>query len=102
MKAFKFFPIYFLALVGSSCDEFLDIGAPNSELVRSTVFSLDETANRAILGVYSQFTSDNSFASGSIYSISFIASLSSDELLNHNAVFEKDLNQFNKNELLPS
>lgn len=81
----------------SSCEDFVKIAPPRSDLVKTTVFSNDETANAAILGVYNQMIT-GSFASGKINSLSFLGSLSSDDLIN-DITYSSDVQQFNDNEI---
>jgi starch-binding outer membrane protein, SusD/RagB family len=84
-----------------SCEDFITVDPPQSALVRKTVFDSEETADRAILGIYADMANGIGFASGDIQSISFTASLSADELQNYNTAFP-ELNQFANNTLLPA
>lgn len=81
-----------------SCEEFIEIDPPRTDLVRQTVFADDETANAAVIDLYYQM-SNNGFASGDLNSISFLGALSSDELAN-GVTFTTDYAQFNQNEIL--
>jgi hypothetical protein len=93
-----------MALVTISCEEFIEIEPPRTDLVKSTVFASDETANAAVLDLYYQMRSFG-FASSNINSISYYTSLSSDEMLNNYAPteqFRDELNQFNNNTILPN
>lgn len=84
-----------------SCEQFVEIDPPVSDLVRTTVFKSDETAERAVLGIYSQMATGTGFASGAARSITFTGSLSSDELINYSTTF-RELGQFDRNVLLSS
>jgi starch-binding outer membrane protein, SusD/RagB family len=67
----------------SSCEEFVNIDTPKSQIVRTKVFEDDAGARAAVAGIFSQIMSGSSFASGSSFSVTVIAGLSSDEFLNH-------------------
>lgn len=86
-----------------ACSEFVDVEAPTTDLVKETVFSSDATATAALLDIYSQLAA-NGFASGDMNSITFVTSLSSDELLNFNTGpgAGQTLMQFNDNSLQPN
>lgn len=84
-------------IVATSCADFIEIDSPRTELVASTVFENDATANAAMLSIYYELKRDG-FASGSISSISFVCSLSADEQMNFSV---EQFQQFNDNELSP-
>jgi hypothetical protein len=91
-----------ITLLFSSCDQFVNVDPPRTEIVRATVFENEATANAAVSAIYHQMISE-SFARGGISSVTFIASLSSDELLNYNAGgSDQDFQQFNENSILPT
>lgn len=87
-------------LMFASCEQFVEIDPPISDLIRVTVFEDDETAERAILGIYTQMANNTSFARGDIRGISFLSSLSSDDLSNFNT--SVDIAQFGSNALMSS
>lgn len=93
------FSIFFLIGI-SSCAEFVDIDPPRTDLIKGAVFSSNETANAAALDMYYQLHFMG-FASGDVSSISLIASLSTDELIN-GITFDQNWQQFNDNTLLPT
>lgn len=64
----------------SSCEDFVDIDPPPTEIFTETVFNSDETALAAMRGVYTQMI-EGGMASGDLSSISVLGGLSSDELL---------------------
>ncbi len=91
--------IFVSALV--SCEQFVEIDPPRTDLVRSTVFESDETAEAAIVNMYYQMQLFGSFACGGDVSISFLGALSCDDALN-TQTFLTDLQAFNDNELIAS
>jgi hypothetical protein len=62
-----------------SCKKIVNINAPDSELVINTVFSSDAIAKQALAGLYAPLL--NGFSSGDLTSITYLAGLSSDELI---------------------
>lgn len=72
-----------------SCEDFVEVDLPQSELVGETVYSEDGTAIAAVRGIYSNMISSNYFASGSATSITFLSGLSSDELDNHSTDIDR-------------
>jgi starch-binding outer membrane protein, SusD/RagB family len=85
-----------------SCDQFVEIDPPRTELTKETVFTSDATAEAAMVDIYYQMSSSG-FASGSTSSLSFLGALSSDELLNYfqsDPVSAAEYAQFNENSLV--
>ncbi len=76
--------LVFLAFIISSCDEFVKIAPPTSEIVSKTVYTDDGTAISAIRGIYSEMWIGN-LASGGGSSVSLIGGLISDELINQSS-----------------
>lgn len=72
----------FILLVVTSCEEFIEIDAPKTEITSNIVFSNDAAAMSAIRGIYSLMTSSQSFTNGEIERYT---GLSSDELVNHSS-----------------
>jgi hypothetical protein len=92
-----------ILLSAASCEDFIKIEPPRTDLVKSTVFAGDATANAAMLDVYYQMRSFG-FASGTVSSITFYGALSSDEIVSRYASTSleyKDFKQFNDNAILP-
>jgi starch-binding outer membrane protein, SusD/RagB family len=83
----------------SSCEEFVQIDPPRTELVKAAVFANDATALAAMTDIYYQ-VGVNGYASGSIQSITYLASLSCDELVN-GITYDENFQQVNENEILP-
>lgn len=92
-----YLPILLMCI--SSCKKFVEIPPPRTELIKSTVFESDATANAAMINVYYQMNKTG-FASGSSQSISFLTAFSSDEELNYNSTLPTMV-QFNDNALTP-
>jgi hypothetical protein len=67
----------FLILTLISCKKFVGIDPPKTQLIRSTVFDNDASANAAQLAIYAQI------ANGDSYYISLLAGLSADEFTNN-------------------
>src|SRR5690606_11563005 len=82
-----------------SCDDFLDVGPPKTEIVSETVYSSDGTAIAAIRGIYINM-STGSFANGGSGSVTALAGLSSDELMEY--AQHLDRTEFNLNDLSPT
>lgn len=75
-----------------SCSDFLDVELQKSQLESGVVFSDENTATSAVVGIYHRMLADvNSFASGGSTSISTLCALSADELERYdgNAQFEQ-------------
>lgn len=84
------------SLVLSSCEQFVDLDAPKTQIVNDKVFANDSGARAAVLGIFSQMISGSSFASGGTNGITVIAGLSSDELNNH-STSQNNIALFNNN-----
>lgn len=86
----------------ASCEDFVAIDPPHTQISRTSVFESEATANAAMSAIYYQMISE-SFSSGGISSITFITALSSDELINYNAGGgNQEYQQINDNEILPT
>jgi hypothetical protein len=95
------FPILFCFCI-LSCKKFVEVDPPKTDLVRSAVFSSNATADAAMLEIYYQLRSSG-FAGGGISSISYLASLSSDEQVNfygRTPEIFAEFSQFNSNNLI--
>lgn len=82
------------------CENFVEIDPPRTDLIKSTVFANDVTANAAVVDMYYQQTESSGFASGGNNSITLLSSLSSDDLINGIA-WDPAYQQFNDNAILP-
>lgn len=96
MKNLKFIISSCILIIASaSCKKFIEIDPPRTELVRSTVFASDVTANAAMAAIYYELWQDG-FASGRGASITSLASLSGDEAISFSSSQRK---QFDDNQL---
>lgn len=82
-----------------SCDS-IAVDEPNFQLTGTSVFDNDATAEATVLGIYSNMMSGNAMASGGGQSITLLAGLSADELVNYS--FNTTQGEFYNNALLPS
>jgi hypothetical protein len=77
------FLIFALVLSLVSCDELVEVTAPETELVRPSVFTNDATALSALTGVYIKLANSSSFAAGGFGSITMLIGAYSDELVSY-------------------
>lgn len=89
--------IFLIMILIQGCDRYVEVGAPKTELVGTTVFEDDRTAKAVMDGVYSRMVSDLGFASGFSNSITVKNGVASDELIANGI-----LDPFFENNLLPS
>src|SRR5689334_4851198 len=82
-----------------SCKKFVSVDPPTNELTPPQVFGSDEAAVSAIKGIYARMR-NNGFFAGSDRSLTFLAGLSADELINHQATV--DYLEFYENQLSPT
>jgi hypothetical protein len=79
MKLTKYLPcifLFLLTLASSSCKKFIEVPAPLNQLDENNVFTDDETATAAILGIYSEMEFNSPIG---IY-LTLLPGLSADEL----------------------
>lgn len=69
--------VIMVLIIASSCDEFIQIDPPKTEIISETVFSNNASAMAAVRGIYSQMMTNQSFTSGNMEKY---CGLSSDEL----------------------
>lgn len=81
MKTIRNFKWLILVFSFLSCEEFVEIDAPDYQIVREEVFSRDETAISAMQGIYNEL-SLASFSNGSQNSITLLAGLSGGNIKN--------------------
>lgn len=82
-----------------SCEDFVDVPAPDNKMVRDVVFNNDATARSAMTGIYNQLFL-SAFSNGQRSSITVLAGLSGDNVRNINTTNITRM-QFEENELLP-
>lgn len=91
------FCVFFFA-----CEDFVEIPPPQTDLIRSTVFTDDGAAKAAMADIYYQLIKGG-FASGDIRSISFLCALSSDEMVDYSTGgLSEETSSFNQNEINPN
>lgn len=84
-------------LLAVACEDFVEVGAPKTEITIESVFSTDASAQAAINGIYSRMMSNQSFTRGDLERYT---GLSSDELTNYSTNAEQM--QFANASLLPA
>lgn len=96
-----FLTIIFIATL-ISCEDFVEVSPPQTDLVRSTVFTDNDAAKAAIADTYYQLIRGG-FASGDNRSISFLCALSSDEMVDYSTSgLAVETSSFNENEISPN
>lgn len=96
----KYILLILIAVEFSSCDDFVEVETPRTELIKSSVFNEANTAEAAIVDLYIGMRSD--FGGGSPTSVSGLASLSADELVFYGNNTVSNYQQFNENSLTPN
>jgi hypothetical protein len=87
MKIFIQYTLFiYLSFLGSGCKKFIELDPPNDQLISSTVFVNNETANAAVLGVYSSMISHANGANS--FLLGFLTGLYGDELTNNNPIYQ--------------
>jgi hypothetical protein len=94
MKRYYTSIIAIAALALNSCDQFVELDSPKTQIVNNKVFVNDAGARAAVSGILSQMMAGSSFASGSINSVTLITGLSSDEL-NNNSTSQNQITLYN-------
>jgi len=94
MKRYYTIIIGATALLMSSCNQFVELDSPKTQIVTSKVFVNDAGARAAVSGIFSQMMAGASFASGGINSVTLITGLSSDEL-NNNSTNQNQITLYN-------
>ncbi len=99
--SFKIVLIGLFVLSGASCKKYLEIDPPTTQLSPKLVFSTNEAATSAVIGIYSRMiSSGGGIASGSLNSFTSLGGLSADEftrITNSTGYLE-----FAQNSLLPT
>lgn len=92
--------IAFLCYTLISCEDFLEIDAPDHKMISQVVFDTDETARSAMDGIYNQLFRA-SFSSGSFDSVTILAGLSGGNI---SPIYTTDLPyvEFEQHEILPN
>ena len=84
----------------SSCEDYLEIEAPNDRIVSETVFSNDDTAISAMAGIYNQLIAVF-FSGGGPDSVTVLAGLSADDLTTIRTN-NRTYMEFEQHEILPN
>ncbi len=85
----KRYSIILIVATFSSCEQFIQLDAPTTQIVTEKVFENDAGAKAAVAGIYSQLMQGAAFASGGATGITTIAGLSADELQNHSSTADR-------------
>ncbi len=89
-----------LTLIGG-CKKLIDVSAPTTQLVTSSVFASDASASAAMAGIYSKLMeSGASIFSGGGGSVGPLCGLAADELVNYSV--DGNYGQFYKNAIAPT
>lgn len=84
----------------TSCEDFLEVEAPDHKIISASVFDNDETAQSAITGIYNELFR-LSFSGGGENSVHVLTGLSSDELKTIRAN-DLSLSEFEENAIQPA
>lgn len=97
----KLFAIFYLCVI-TSCDKFVDIDPPTSQIISDAVFTNDKTATSALIGIYSEMMGvyGSVFSNGDMSSVTVLAGLSADELIDYQNI--ESATQFYTNSILPT
>ena len=87
---FKCISRILLLIMLISCEDFIQVDAPNTLQSSETVFASDASANSAIAGIYTSIMDNQSFASGGDSSITVLAGLSADEFIDYTNSAKRD------------
>lgn len=90
--------IVMVILFFPSCEDLVDVPAPDNKMVRDVVFNNDATAKSAMKGIYNQLFL-SAFSNGQRSSITVLAGLSGDNIRNINTTNIGRM-QFEENDLL--
>lgn len=82
-----------------SCEDLVEVGAPDNKLVQEVVFNSDATAESAMMGIYNQLFLA-AFSSGQTSSVTLLSGLSADNIRNIHTTNVVRV-QFEQNELVP-
>ncbi|WP_423819673.1 RagB/SusD family nutrient uptake outer membrane protein [Salinimicrobium sp. TIG7-5_MAKvit] len=96
----KYFMIISLCSLLGACEDYVEVGVPDDRIVKETVFEDDETAIRAIRGIYNELF-NASFSGGWRSSVTVLAGLSADLLQPVNSE-NITYGEIQKNEISPN
>ncbi|WP_373059474.1 RagB/SusD family nutrient uptake outer membrane protein [Zunongwangia sp. H14] len=91
--------IFLISIFTTSCEDFVEVDAPNNRLIQEQVFSSEETAISAMQGIYNELFVA-AFSNGYTSSITLLSGLSSDNIQN---ITSGNVNrmEFEQNEITP-
>lgn len=97
MKNKWYFIVFIACLTQTSCEDFVDVDLPDNRIVSETVFTNDETANSAVIGIYNElFKAD--FSNGDFSSVTMLGELAADNF--QTTVINNAMREFENNDLL--
>lgn len=96
IKVTSFLIVSFLLL---SCEDFVEVEAPDNKLVQGAVFSSDDTAKGAMTGIYNQLF-QSEFSGGHFSSVTLLSGLSGNNIKNLSTYFPEWM-EFEQHELQP-
>ncbi len=83
-----------------SCEDFIEVEAPDNKLVQDVVFSSDATAKSAMTGIYNQLY-QSEFSGGHFSSVTLLSGLSGNNIKNLSTYFPEWM-EFEHHEVQPS
>jgi hypothetical protein len=89
--------LFFVTIFFISCKDFVEVDPPKSDLVKSTIFTSDETATSAVMDLYYQFINAG-YSTGSLQSLTFYGTVLGDEAISY--VSDQQMSQFGSNSLV--
>lgn len=92
--------LLFLCILGTSCEEFVEVEVPAHQLPVSVVFENEATARSAMLGIYYQLFKSSAFSNGHTSSVTALAGLSAGTLTPVDAT-NTVFTEFLQHEVLP-
>lgn len=81
-----------------SCDEFVDVDPPTTQISRITLFEDDASAMSTLSGIYSDMMNSTGFASGNTGSVTLLSGASADDFVN----YAEALEPFSSNSIVSS
>lgn len=92
--------VFMTCLQLMSCEDFVEVDAPNNKLIRDDVFRSEGTAISAMTGIYNELY-QSAFSSGSRTSITVLSGLSADNIRNINSTNLERM-EFQEHEIKPA
>lgn len=92
--------LFVFCMIISSCESFVEIEAPKTQLISDAIFTSETTATAALSNIYYQMSSGGYFTSGGLNGLTFLGALSADEL--ELLSTDSNLEQIYNNSIIPS